>query len=539
MKRFLWSVLTLITAGLLGGCSSTQLSYRPRPSFPEASIQGNRLWVGPAPFLVVGIGYETGARPGQLPWTRPFQPELLRKDFERIRAAGFNTLRTWSPMTDAELELAAEQGLWVIQGLWIDPAADFNDPAYRQKTFDFIRTEVTRSARHPNILFYLLLNEPHADAVYRAGLDNMKDFYRQMIAVARSCDPRRFFSYSNCVATDFMKPEMWDLVAHNAYPYSPVTIERALGYRTYLEILQEKLTLGKPVVVTEFGLSVSPRGDGRGYGGNSLEQQRDGVVQLWDDILNAGCAGGCAFMWIDGWQKYGDEYVHADHAEEWYGLLEADRSFEGRPRPVYFALKDYNQAILTEPRDGQRFDDSIPVTVWAPEMEKVQMQLDDGAWQDLTRRDGAWWKGRLAAASTGEGAHYVRTRGLTQNNEPVGVKYRIVTIRRRPSTTTADLLVQFVEPPQQMAGHKSAKISVRVTDAQGRPLAGKQVQLGRFLHTEWNEFFAEADTDAQGMAHIELPALNREGLASMAAGVVFEDGLIRRRYGDYIHVELK
>jgi hypothetical protein len=532
LYRLLITIVPLIAIG----CVSTERTMtRSTAVFPEVTLQGDRIFVGQQPFLVVAIGYETGARPGQLPWERPFQPDLLRKDFERIRAAGFNTLRTWAPMTDAELELAAEYDLWVIQGLWFDPGADFNDPAFRQKTFDFVRTEVTRSAKHPNILFYLLLNEPHADAVYRAGLENMQEFYRQLLAVARAGDPKRFFSYSNCVATDFMPPEMWDLVALNAYPYSPVTIERALGYRTYLEIIQEKFSLGKPMVITEFGLSVSPRGDGRGYGGNTLEKQRDGVVELWDDILNDGLAGGCAFMWIDGWHKYGDEKKHTEHAEEWYGLLEADHNFEGNPRPVYYALKEYNQALLTAPRDGQVFGHEVPVTVWAPEMKNVQMRLDDGTWQDMSRR-GDWWKGSLDVASAGTGLHYVRTRGINQQGEPVSAKYRIVRIH---SKEAPGLIVRFIDPPKEIPDDQPMKFSARITDAQGHPLAGKQVQFGRFLHTEWNEFFIEADTDANGVVQVEMPALHRKGIASIAAGAVFEDGLLRRRFGDYIHVELK
>jgi hypothetical protein len=84
-------------------------------------------------------------------------------------------------------------------------------------------------------------------------------------------------------------------------------IEKTLGYRGYVEDVKRRLTKDKPLVVTEFGLSVSEKGDGRGYGGNTLEEQRDGVVALWDDVLSAGAAGGCAFMWIDGWWKSGDE----------------------------------------------------------------------------------------------------------------------------------------------------------------------------------------------------------------------------------------
>ena len=535
------SLLILCLLPILAGCvlkpAEPVNQAAVPPTFPEVTIQGNRFYVGGEPFLIVGVGYDTGTRPGQLPWTRPFQPEVLKKDFERIREAGFNTIRVWAPMTDEELDLAAEYGLWVIQALWIKPDADFTDPEFQRQTYEFVEKEITRSAKHPNILFYHLLNEPHGNTVYEAGLDNVRAFYREMVAIARRCDPKRFFSYSNCVSTDFMLPDMWDFVAQNAYPYSPVTIEKALGYSTYLQLFRDKFTQGKPLVITEFGLSVSPRGDGRGYGGNTLEQQRDGVVRLWDSVIDADCAGGCAFMWIDGWQKYGDERTHNDHSEEWYGFLEADTDFMGRPRPVYYALKEYNKAILTQPRNGQVFADSIPVNVWAPHLPRVQASLEEGTWVDLTRQ-GEWWSGELSSAGLSNGACYVRTRGIDEQGNAVSPKYRIVTVNRDNPQRPDEILIRLVDFPEKHPSDQPLPVVVKVTDLDGKPLADRQVKIGRYLHTEWNEYYVEADTDGEGLARAELPALNRAGIASVAAGVVHEHGLIRKTCGDYTHVEL-
>ncbi|MDP1994473.1 MAG: hypothetical protein Q8K40_04420, partial [Ignavibacteria bacterium] len=46
-------------------------------------------------FFVKGIGYETHTRPGQVPWVYKFDADLIRFDLERIKNAGFNTIRTW------------------------------------------------------------------------------------------------------------------------------------------------------------------------------------------------------------------------------------------------------------------------------------------------------------------------------------------------------------------------------------------------------------------------------------------------------------
>ncbi|MDD4735054.1 MAG: glycoside hydrolase family 2 TIM barrel-domain containing protein [Kiritimatiellae bacterium] len=354
----MWKVMYILAGLLLVGgcalelghvevsCAEPERDAVKERLFGKVGIQECDLTVDGEPFRVIGMGYEPGCRPGRRPWDRPWEPDLLRLDFERIRAAGFNTIRTWTPLMDAEFELAAEYGLWVIPGVWFDPQADFNDPAFRRSTLEMVRREIARMSKHENVLYYLLLNEPHADAVYRAGLDQMEAFYEELIACARGADPKRLFSYSNCVITDFMDAEKWDIVSMNVYPYSPCQIDQCFGYDNYLRLMRERMAPNKPFVVTEFGLSVSPSGDGRGYGGNSLREQADGVLRMWDSILRSGAAGGCVFMWVDGWWKAGNESVHDDHAEEWYGLLSADEDERGIPRPVYYALAEYNRTAL-------------------------------------------------------------------------------------------------------------------------------------------------------------------------------------------------
>lgn len=509
----------------------------PEVRWAPVSITNGWFHVGGEKFLVVGVGYEIGARPGRLPWTHDHQPEILRADFERIVAAGFNTLRTWAPMTDAELEIAAEFGLWVLQGLWYDVAADFNDPAFREETLNRIAQEVTRSARHPNILGYLLGNEPHADAVWRAGRESVYDFHRQLVETARRCDPNRPLSYANCVATDFMIPDMWDFVAHNTYPYSPVTIEKALGYRGYLDWVQATLAKGKPLVVTEFGLSVSPTGDGRGYGGNTLEQQRDGVVALWHDILNAGCAGGCAFMWIDGWWKYRDEHTHDDHAEEWYGLLEADSDYVGKPRPVYHALREANRAIRTSPLDQAFSTGEIQVEVWAPASDAVEYRIDDGEWQPL-RREGAWWW-RASARVPADVLRWINLQTRSQQDGSWTVSVHPCRLRIGGLPRADPLGILFAEIPESVRAGSPLRLRVQVKSWGERfPIDGRMVRLAVFRHTGWYEWVEERATDADGFAAFEVNLPPEPGILSVAAALEYEAQESPRRAAAYRHVDI-
>ena len=77
----------------------------------DVSLKDGRFLVDGKPFFIVGVGYEAGSRPGSFPWSRRFEPAVWKRDLPAIRAARFNTLRTWSPLTDDELALVQAAGL--------------------------------------------------------------------------------------------------------------------------------------------------------------------------------------------------------------------------------------------------------------------------------------------------------------------------------------------------------------------------------------------------------------------------------------------
>lgn len=64
-----------------------------------------------------------------------------------------------------------------------------------------------------------------------------------------------------------------------------------------------------PVVISEFGVSTG-RGmahrdinTGRDQGNMSEQEQGQALIDCWEDIQAAGCAGGCVFSWQDEWVK--------------------------------------------------------------------------------------------------------------------------------------------------------------------------------------------------------------------------------------------
>lgn len=78
-------------------------------------------------------------------------------------------------------------------------------------------------------------------------------------------------------------------------------------YRAYLALLTNHHSI--PVVISEFGIPTSRAmahidvNTGRNQGAMSEDQQGDALVECYNDIKAAGCAGSCIFSWQDEWFK--------------------------------------------------------------------------------------------------------------------------------------------------------------------------------------------------------------------------------------------
>ena len=115
---------------LIGLCAVLVLAAVSVAAEERVAIRGEWYYVDGEPFLVKGIGYSP-YRPGQVPWRDEVAPEVMARDFALIREAGFNTIRTWSPLSDEGLALAKQHGLMVLQGIWIDRSGNFSSAAFR------------------------------------------------------------------------------------------------------------------------------------------------------------------------------------------------------------------------------------------------------------------------------------------------------------------------------------------------------------------------------------------------------------------------
>jgi len=492
-------------------------------------IKDGRLHVDGRRFVVRGIGYEPGARPGQYPRHRKFEPDLMQKDLDRIRAAGFNTVRCWDGYTDEELALIEKSGLFVIQGIEIDWRGDLGNENHVQRSLKHIDRVVKAGAGHKNVLMYLVMNEPNTETILKAGEPQFLEFLCKLRDRVRAGHPGVPVSFANTCIGEFLDPSIWDAVGFNLYMYNPVAVKEILGYRGYLEWLRKRHPRGAPVVVTEFGLSVSPEGEGRfGYGGNTPQDQVEGILWMHNGLIEAGTDGSCVFSYADGWWKNGnipkDEQTHEGDAEEWYGLIgyESKTDMTGTERPAFEAMKTANQALWIEPVSWKEYPTTIPVEVYAtPEVTAVALDTAAGARIEL-KRDGDWWRASLPTSGLAPLETLTLTARLAERELPAQ-KRSVVTdwSKIEPNLRPVEFVLEKV--PDPIRAKEPIAVVIRASSPRGGPVAEREFQIGCYPHDGWapgDSFKARSDKD--GRISLNLAAMPRPGVITLSIGTGHE-----------------
>ena len=316
-----------------------------------------------------------------MPWEKTFNPGQLHFDIQQILSAGYNTIRTWAPFTDQELSLLQDYDIKIIMGIWVDPHGDFSDPIFVNQAKSTISSVLSYSKNYDNIIAYLVMNEPLPETIFEAGYNETVQLWSELIDIIHTQHPGRPVSIANTCNGTYIDSDIFDFSAYNAYIYNPVTINYLHGYRDYIHYLNELNVPGHPLIVTEYGLSVSPTGPGNwGYGGNSLTEQQEGILYMYKSLVDGGASGSCVFNYSDGWWKAGDEFVHDDSVEEWFGLVNYTSLDDptGELRPAWETVNNYQSAIITQPQSSEIYKNKVPVEVFKNDtIDRIDILLDN------------------------------------------------------------------------------------------------------------------------------------------------------------------
>ena len=168
----------------------------------------------------------------------------------------------------------------------------------------------------------------------------------------------------NSAITEFVDMNVFDVAGYNAYDYDGFNYTH--GFANAARILPQMNGQGKPLLLTEFGMSVSRQAGEARYGGNTLMAQMDILPWYYRQLLDAGAAGACPFYYADGWWKGEEPGKHDDTPEEWFGFwgYRDAKDTAGYPRPVWHAMKEYNMALISSPKNQTFYKNEVPLEIF-------------------------------------------------------------------------------------------------------------------------------------------------------------------------------
>lgn len=162
-------------------------------------------------------------------------------------------------------------------------------------------------------------------------------------------EPNRFedTAHIDISKVDHSRAKAGLFVSYHAYPYYPDFMSREPAYQEYYDFMGQNSYLGYltkmkefysglPLIIAEFGVPSSwgiahYAQSGMNHGGFSEKEQGELDIRMFQNQIEAGCAGGIQFSWIDEWFKRTwitdpMDYL-ADRRILWQNMLSAEQNF--------------------------------------------------------------------------------------------------------------------------------------------------------------------------------------------------------------------
>lgn len=333
----------------------------------DLEIKGEWYFINGEKTFISSIGYEIGARPGEHPYKdeRTFQASRMRNDLKLIKEAGFNSIRTWSDLSEAEVQLVQESGLYLIYGMWIEPHGEFKNPKFVEAAKKHVEDVTAFTKNYDCIITYLIMNEPMPGHIYEQGGEATVNLWTSLRDIIHEEHPGIPVTYSiNSRVGEYVNQNIFDVYACNTYDHNEDHIYTQT-FGPHFEYLRALYGQEKPFLLTEFGMSVSQIGFGM-YGGNTYQRQSEWVIRNYSNALDGGINGACPFYYADGWWKAGEPDTHDPEPEAWFGYWGYSdlNDTVGHPRPVWYEITEYIQAIISSPRNQQIYTNEVPVEIF-------------------------------------------------------------------------------------------------------------------------------------------------------------------------------
>jgi len=286
----------------------------PKTNLAPVRVEGRFLYVNGERFWIKGVTYGT-FRPNEDGEPFPHRAQA-REDLLRMREAGVNTVRVYTPPPDWLADLAAETGLYLFPDIvWGPRRCDFDQPERLKYLYDWTREHARRLAGHPALLMFSIGNEIPPLIIRWYGAKRIESFLHTVNTIVKEEAPNALTTYVSHPPTEYLRLPFLDVLSYNVY------LEREPEMRAYLARLQT-LANEKPVLLAEIGL------DSQKHGEEAQARHLDWQIRA---AFEKGLCGTVIYGWTDEWGIFGTDVTGWS-----FGLTDAQR----RPKKALAAVQD-------------------------------------------------------------------------------------------------------------------------------------------------------------------------------------------------------
>lgn len=268
------------------------------PLQERPNIKGKFFYQGEKKLWVRGVTYGP-FRPDEA-GNEFYNRKVVAGDFAQMTVNGINALRTYTPPPRWFLDMAWQQGLFVMAGLpWQQHVAFLDSRKTADRIESSLRARIREIAGHPAMLCCVIGNEIPSPIVRWHGRKKVEQFLKRLYLAAKEEDEGALVTYVNYPSTEYLQLPFLDFSCYNVY------LEEQDRMEAYLYRLQN-IAGDRPLVLGEVGLDSRRNGE--------LKQA---AVIGWQirAAFRIGCAGAFIFAWTDEWHRGGFEI------EDWdFGL---------------------------------------------------------------------------------------------------------------------------------------------------------------------------------------------------------------------------
>jgi hypothetical protein len=220
-------------------------SKRPRVESKFLAVNGERFWIK-------AVTYGTFKENAQ---GEPFPAfEKVCEDFERMRDAGVNSVRLYSPPPDRLADAAVRSGLYLIPDIiWGPRRCELDDPARVRYIFDWVSDHARRLAQHPAILMFSIGNEIPPLVARWYGKERIESLLRDIFDAVREQAPDTLITYAKHPPTEYLHLPFLDIDSYNIY------LERESEFRRYVARLHQ-IAGERPLFISELGVDAAKHG---------------------------------------------------------------------------------------------------------------------------------------------------------------------------------------------------------------------------------------------------------------------------------------